>query len=334
MAMAAGFPFDRATEQDVRERIIWPLLVRLGFSDEMVTTERPLVYTRLFLGRKKGEKDRPLRGRADYVCDVDGRLRLVIDAKEPGEITQDDREQTYSYAVHPEIRAVTFAVISGSHFEVYHTFFQPERGPLLAFTYDQLEENFQKLANIVSPGALRRDFPDYQVDIGVPLGPGLRSFAKVVRGIQTYTEVPETMASRLGSSVHYIDGSLLRDAGRVLLHLVPSHAAPADQEFARVANITELELVSDAETISADPASPTVFRSVHQFAIAEGAPVPVPALFNVTTPAPASVSFRGVAEYHAYLDGTVLRGKVVAGPVNESGQLLFRVVADIELVLI
>src|SRR5688572_14860240 len=97
--MFGKLPFERYSENDVRETIIRPLIAKLGYAPEMVTTQLALKYDRLFLGHKKGaDKDRQLRGEADYIMDIDGRLRWVIEAKKPGEITDDDREQAYSYA--------------------------------------------------------------------------------------------------------------------------------------------------------------------------------------------------------------------------------------------
>jgi hypothetical protein len=53
-------PLACRNEQDVRERIIYPLLTRLGYTPDMVTTELTLKYEWLFLGHKKGtKKDRP-----------------------------------------------------------------------------------------------------------------------------------------------------------------------------------------------------------------------------------------------------------------------------------
>src|ERR1035437_929723 len=174
-SMFGPLQFDQMSENDVREIIIRPLLNNLGYSPAMVTTQLALKYRWLFLGHKKGpNKDRPLRGEADYIMDVDHRLRWVIEAKKPGEICDDDREQAYSYAMHAEVRAVIFAVISGDHFEFYSTFHQPEHGPLLHFKYDELDNGFQTLANLLSPDSLRRNFRDFVLDTGKPLAPGLR----------------------------------------------------------------------------------------------------------------------------------------------------------------
>jgi hypothetical protein len=203
--------FEKWSEQDVRENLIRPFIRSLGYSDAMVTTELPLKYERMYLGRKKPAKDPILRGKADYILEVDGRFRVVIEAKPPGEITDNDREQAYSYAMHPEVRALIFAVISGTHFEFFHTFQKPEAGPLLAITFAELDGKFNQLMDLVSPDALRRRFPKYELDAGQPLAPDLRSFAKVVHGQLVYTETPPFMKD--------FSGPMPTGSSRVLLYL-------------------------------------------------------------------------------------------------------------------
>jgi hypothetical protein len=105
-------------EADVREEIITPLLHRLGYkagSRANIIREQPLRYPKEYLGHKKPRRDPPLRGRADYILDVDGLVRWTIEAKAPNAlISVDDIEQAYSYARHPEVRAVFFAIINGA----------------------------------------------------------------------------------------------------------------------------------------------------------------------------------------------------------------------------
>lgn len=259
--MFGPLPFAQFSENDVRETVIRPLLASLGYSPDMVTTQLALRYRWLFLGHKKGaSKDRPLRGEADYIMDVDRRLRWVIEAKRPGEITDDDREQAFSYAMHPEVRAVIFSIISGDRFEFYHTFHHPECGPFLAFTYEDLRNSLQVLANLVSPDALRRDFPGFVPDTGMPLAPGLRSFAKVEKGKLTYTEAPDFAPGVVGTIVHITEGSVVRASGGGIVALVkPSFHHKNFAAFSDAIEATELEFFTSDESLSCDPSCPTIF---------------------------------------------------------------------------
>ena len=332
--MFGQHPFARYSENDVRENIIRPLIVKLGYPPEMVTTQLALKYRRLFLGRKKGEdKDRPLRGEADYILDVDDRLRWVIEAKKPGVITDDDREQAYSYAMHPEVRAVIFAVISGTHFEIYHTFENPGAGPLLSFSYDQLPSRFQSLANVVSPDALRRNHPKLEIDVGKPLAPGLRSFAKVEKGKLTYTESPPYIENVVGLTVHLTEGSIVRSEGGGIVALIkPSFHHSSMSQFSQAIDATEVELTTADEVISSDPENPTVFTQVREITVEKGTPVPSFSSF-ATTIAPVSASGITLIEVSGYVAGTKFIGSLVARSLVPSAKVTFRICADIELTL-
>ena len=81
-----------------------------------VIREQSLRYPRKFLGRKDLSKDPELRGKADYILEAKRKVRWVLEAKAPdGQITQDDIEQAWSYANHPEVRAVYFVLCNGAH---------------------------------------------------------------------------------------------------------------------------------------------------------------------------------------------------------------------------
>jgi hypothetical protein len=67
-----------------------------------------LRYPKASLGRKNPKKDPELRGRADYICKIDDSVQWIIEAKPAQDITINDIEQAYTYANHPEVRAVYF----------------------------------------------------------------------------------------------------------------------------------------------------------------------------------------------------------------------------------
>ncbi|NQU99490.1 MAG: type I restriction enzyme HsdR N-terminal domain-containing protein, partial [Parcubacteria group bacterium] len=110
--MFGEYNFERMNETDVRENVIVPLLRELGYrhsSSNDIITEQTLRYPKRYIGKKKGGKDPDLRGKADYILDVENRLRWVIEVKAPElEISIDDIEQAYTYAYHPEVRAIYF----------------------------------------------------------------------------------------------------------------------------------------------------------------------------------------------------------------------------------
>src|SRR5688500_14442416 len=117
--------FDTMNETDVREIIVRPLLARLGYAHgtaSTIRTEVPLSYNHAFLGRKKPTKDPPLRGRADYVCDVTSFGRWCVEVKAPHQtLSDDDIAQAHTYAAHPEISASYFLITNGREFRLFAT---------------------------------------------------------------------------------------------------------------------------------------------------------------------------------------------------------------------
>ena len=111
------FDFQKLNETDIREEIVTPLLRHLGYrsgTHHNVIREQLLSYPKSFLGRKKNT-DPILRGRADYICEAHNKIRWVIEAKSPdAPLDQDAQEQSWTYANHPEIRAVYFCLTNSS----------------------------------------------------------------------------------------------------------------------------------------------------------------------------------------------------------------------------
>jgi predicted type IV restriction endonuclease len=94
------------SEAAVREEIISPILRALHYSSNGENDVRyglSLRYPHDVLGRKNPVSDRRIRGVADYLCRAGRTVPWIIEAKPAEPITDDDVEQAYSYAKHPEI---------------------------------------------------------------------------------------------------------------------------------------------------------------------------------------------------------------------------------------
>src|SRR3990172_9579287 len=128
--------FEELNETDVREEVIAPLLRDLGYRSGTtynIIREQSLRYPRAFLGRKDPTKDPELRGKADYIVEVNGLIRWVVEAKAPSaSIGLDDIEQAWTYANHPEIRAVYFVLCNGPSLQVYQTQHGPNAAAILS----------------------------------------------------------------------------------------------------------------------------------------------------------------------------------------------------------
>jgi len=106
-------------EADVRAVIIDPLLKEMGYTHENIQREKALKSPFLRTGSTK----RQVNLIPDYALKIENGYAWVLDAKAPKEkiINDDNVEQVYIYATHPEIRSNYFALCNGFEFACYRT---------------------------------------------------------------------------------------------------------------------------------------------------------------------------------------------------------------------
>jgi len=138
-------------EADVRAVIIDPILKELGFTYENILREKTLQSPFL----KTGSKKRPVNLIPDYAIKVDNSFAFVLDAKAPRQkiINDDNVEQVYSYATHPEIRSYYFALCNGIEFACYRTTDTAE--PILYFRVSEIDSYWQQLQKTLSPNSFQ-----------------------------------------------------------------------------------------------------------------------------------------------------------------------------------
>ena len=109
-------------EDSVREELILPVLKALGYTPSKKNKiHRSKAVKHPFV--KVGTKKRKLTNFPDYLLEADGKFAWILDAKAPNEEIKsgDHVEQTYFYAIHPEIRVPLFALCNGREFVVFET---------------------------------------------------------------------------------------------------------------------------------------------------------------------------------------------------------------------
>lgn len=256
--------FDRLNETDVREEVIAPLIRRLGYrsgTENDVIREQSLKYPKLFLGRKNPSKDPELRGKADYILEVDGRHRWVIEAKAPEvALAQNEVEQAWSYANHPEVRAIYFALCNGRQLVVHRTVFAPTAPPTLSLPYERFEADWPLLESLLLPASLRRDFPNVEPEIGDPIAPGLRSLARITNGVIRYerSSIPVRALTEMQHSIR--DGAVERDEkGQLVAFLRTSGPSRSIQALNERLGLDAFEMVCADQQISCDSAAPSRF---------------------------------------------------------------------------
>jgi 16S rRNA G966 N2-methylase RsmD len=134
-------------EDSVREVIILPIIKELGYTQENIVRSKTLQHPFLKIGSKK----RPINLVPDYALKVENNFAWVLDAKAPNQkiINDDNVEQVYSYATHPEIRSNYFTLCNGLEFSVYRT--ADTDKPVLFFELENIEANWEDLKLLLAP---------------------------------------------------------------------------------------------------------------------------------------------------------------------------------------
>ncbi len=138
-------------EDSVREVIILPILKELGYEQTNIVRSQSLKHPYLKIGSKK----RNITLVPDYSLKVENTFAWVLDAKAPNQkIKNDDNvEQVYSYATHPEIRSNFFALCNGLEFSVFRT--NDTDKPVLFFSIDEIEHYWSDLKSFLSPNSFQ-----------------------------------------------------------------------------------------------------------------------------------------------------------------------------------
>lgn len=138
-------------EDSVREVIVLPILKELGYTQDNIIRSKTLQHPFLKVGSKK----RPINLVPDYALKVENNFAWVLDAKAPNQkiINDDNVEQVYSYASHPEIRSNYFTLCNGLEFSLFRT--SDTDKPILFFTMEEIEQYWNELKMFLSPNSFQ-----------------------------------------------------------------------------------------------------------------------------------------------------------------------------------
>lgn len=144
-------------EDSVREEVILPMLKCLGYSASKPyknVRSKPLVHPFISIGSSR----KKITCIPDYLFEVNGQYSWLLEAKAPGEnITSGAHvEQTYSYAIHSEIRVPMFALCNGREFVLFNI---SKPDPILHFAMALLPQYLDELTRMLGPeNSLSYDF--------------------------------------------------------------------------------------------------------------------------------------------------------------------------------
>jgi hypothetical protein len=262
-------------EAGVREEILAPLLRALGYrsgSANNIIRELLIPYPRIQMGRRKPGKDPKLEGKADYICEVNGKYRWVVEAKASNvPITIEEVEQAFTYAFHPAIRAIYFCLCNGHEFHIYQTHLGPEAAPIFTTTYERLNDDFQAIENTLAPESIKRDWKSQTVDIGKPIGIGLRSLVKITGGYIEYQTNSMNNHVLNGLLNTITGGSIYRnEEGKLACYIVTLSSHAIFQKFNERFDLHRMSLASNDSQLSVDADQPTVFTSIRDAVIPRG----------------------------------------------------------------
>jgi len=266
--------FDQLNETDIREEVISPILRSLGYrsgTPNNIIREQHLKYPKIFLGRKNPSKDPEVRGIADYICEVEDKIRWVIEAKSPSvDITSEEVEQSYSYANHAEIRAVYFCICNGREIQIHQTNRGPSVGAILTVSYEKINDDLDLIKNILSPSSILRDFPELEIDYGKPIGPGLRSVVRITGGQIIFSENSIDVPAFKGFTLSVTDGAVERKNGNLVAFINTRSPFAQLQALNEKLGLSSFEAVSSDESISTDPDNPTKFLNSQKVILPAG----------------------------------------------------------------
>ena len=140
-------------EDSVREEIIHPILKELGYSAgglNRIVRSKSLSHPFV----KIGSQERSIRIVPDYLLLVGNKPAWTLDAKAPDEIITSGThvEQTYSYAIHPEVRTRFFALCNGREFVVFEV---DKQEPELYFHVSEIGADWINLNELLSAKAFQ-----------------------------------------------------------------------------------------------------------------------------------------------------------------------------------
>lgn len=255
-------PNDDWSEAAVRESCIYPLLQRLGYErggQNDLRSDVCLRYPTIYIGRRKpGPK---LTAFADYQLEAEGKIRWVIEAKAPNEtFDQDAINQAYSYAIHPEVKAVYYALCNGRRLIIFRTANAPNSPAILDVELPAIGLSYHAIENTVGPAALLRRFPAETIDFGQPLGIGFPSTLQVRGGYWIHDHGPNEMRRLLGVSQTVVGGVIQRyEDGRIgaLIMIRASHETI--QKLLTQLGLDRFECISGSTSLPTDPTQPMSF---------------------------------------------------------------------------
>lgn len=300
-AITAGPTYNEAS---VRFHIMDPLLRQLGYGGDDNTyllLEEKLEYPYFHIGHRS-RRDNPL-GHPDYHAGLKGaRGSFIVETKAGSTpLTLRDVEQAHSYAAHAQVGAHFFVLCNGLQIRIYETLSGPTADPIVTVPISQINERYHEIGNILSPGNLAKHCK-VEYDRKLNLCEGLGSSASIRSGIYKISEYKYRFlvngedqtalfrtnmlqVSELDEQMEMLknvfelkveEGSAERDEnGLITAHARIAGVTIPNAEGMRMMGIQQLSFTTSEKFLSTEADNPTMFEATKEFALAEGAMLPL-----------------------------------------------------------
>ncbi len=153
-------------EDAVREDVVAPLLRKVGYraSGSMrMARGKPLTHPFVMIGSKKHK----VSIIPDYILYEDSVPLLILDAKAPDEAVVHSKhvEQAYSYAIHPDVRCVNYALCNGRQLAFYHV---SKSEPLFVIDCKEMLARWDEVQKYLLPRYLKMpELLEFAADFGL-----------------------------------------------------------------------------------------------------------------------------------------------------------------------
>jgi hypothetical protein len=214
---SASCPKPEFKEDSVREVIITPILMRLGYTPsgpDRTIRSKALAHPFIYAGTRKV----PITLIPDYTLLSEGRPLCVLDAKSPTEdvLSRVHVQQAYSYAIHPEIKCTTFALCNGKKLAVFSI---NDSKPLLILAFHEFETRWVEVERHLAPRFLKNpSLRKFAPDLGSALVRlGLAKNAKIVMlGMQLnlFARISDELMTANDARLGFVPSTAPRGADR------------------------------------------------------------------------------------------------------------------------
>ena len=151
--------------------------------------------------------------------------------------------------------------------------------------------------------------PEQMIDIGVPIGPGLKSIVRITNGSITYQNNTLNFQPLKGLTMSITNGSVERNEfGKLEAYIDTVVPFQSLQRLNEKLGLHFMRLFSESNTISVDPAKPTVFTASTNHILPQGEKV-----LNLLTwqevPLPINIQVQTQTTASGHLEGNIFRGE-------------------------